>query len=116
MPTRASELAVRGPKQGALHEQLALDPITQPGRARAQSALQEGDRSVGGECSDDRCTELVAVPRAVYEEVRANARRFLVVPGHDQDFEDVVERTERYAIVEKEGRAGEVAEQTDPRG
>jgi|SRR5579884_3150278 len=68
------------------------------------------------ECSDDRCTERVAVPRAVYEEVRANARRFLVVPGHDQHFEDVVERTERYAIVEKEGRAGEVAEQTDPRG
>ena len=68
------------------------------------------------ECSDDRCTERVAVPRAVYEVVRANARRFLVVPGHDQHFEDVVERTERYAIVEKEGRAGEVAEQTDPRG
>lgn len=68
------------------------------------------------ECSDDRCTERVAVPRAVYEEVRANARRFLVVPGHDQNFEDVVERTERHAMVEKEGRAGEVAEQTDPRG
>lgn len=67
------------------------------------------------ECSDDRCTERVGVPRPVYEDVRANPRRFLILPGHDQDFEQVVERTERYAIVEKEGRAGEVAEQTDPR-
>lgn len=68
------------------------------------------------ECSDDRCTERVTVPRAAYEDVRANPRRFLVVPGHDHDFEHVVERTEWYAIVEKEGRAGDVAEQTDPRG
>ena len=68
------------------------------------------------ECSDDRCTERVTVPRAVYEDVRANPRRFLVVPGHDQAFEHVVDRTERYAIVEKEGPAGDVAEQTDPRG
>jgi hypothetical protein len=68
------------------------------------------------ECSDDRCTERVAVPRPVYEAVRTHPRRFLVVPGHDQDVEHVVEREARYAIVEKEGRAGEVAEQTDPRG
>ena len=68
------------------------------------------------ECSDDRCTERVAVPRAVYHEVRANPRRFLIVSGHDHDFEHVVDGTERYAIVEKEGRAGDVAEQNDPRG
>lgn len=67
------------------------------------------------ECSDDRCTERVSVPRAVYQDVRADPRRFLVVPGHDHDFEHVVGRAERYAIVEKEGRAGEIAEQTDPR-
>ena len=67
------------------------------------------------ECSNDGCTERVAVPRPVYQDVRAHPRRFLVLPGHDQDFEHVVERTERYAIVEKEGRAGKVAEQTNPR-
>jgi hypothetical protein len=67
------------------------------------------------ECSDIGCTERVPVPRPVYEEVRANPRRFIVSPGHDGQFESVVEETERYAIVEKEGRAGELAEQNDPR-
>ena len=67
------------------------------------------------ECGDDSCSEQIAVPRAAYEAVRANPRRFLVVPGHDNDFERIVERTEQYAVVEKEGRAADVAEQTDPR-
>jgi hypothetical protein len=39
----------------------------------------------------------------------------LVVPGHDNDFERVVERSDGYAVVEKGGHAGRVAEQTDPR-
>jgi hypothetical protein len=67
------------------------------------------------ECSDDRCTERLDVPRAVYEAVRAHPRRFLVLPGHADDFEHVVEHAAGYAVVEKEGRAGEIAEQTDPR-
>ena len=87
-----------------------VESLSEPQRSGTEEELL-----VICECSDDRCTERVSVPRAVYEEVRADPRRFLVVPGHDHDFEHVVERTERYAIVEKEGRAGEVAEQTDPR-
>ncbi len=67
------------------------------------------------ECSDDRCTERVSLPLAVYESVRADPRRFVVVPGHDNDFEHVVDCSDGYAIVEKEGQAGRVAEQTDPR-
>jgi hypothetical protein len=67
------------------------------------------------ECSDDRCTERVSLPLGVYESVRANPRRFVVVAGHDNDFERVVERSDGYAVVEKEGDAGRVAEQTDPR-
>lgn len=67
------------------------------------------------ECSDDTCTERVSLPVAVYESVRADPRRFVVVPGHDNDFERVVDRSDGYAIVEKEGHAGRVAEETDPR-
>lgn len=80
-----------------------------------QGSGAEGKLPFICECSDDRCIERVSVPKAVYQDVRADPRRFLVIPGHDHDFEHVVERTERYAIVEKEGRAGEIAEQTDPR-
>jgi hypothetical protein len=67
------------------------------------------------ECSDDRCTERVSLPLAVYQSVRADPRRFVVVTGHDNDFERIVERSDGYAIVEKEGHAGRVAEETDPR-
>lgn len=67
------------------------------------------------ECSDDRCTDRVSLTLAAYEAVRANPRRFLVVPGHDNDFERIVQRADGYSIVEKEGQAGRVAEQTDPR-
>jgi hypothetical protein len=67
------------------------------------------------ECSDETCTERVSLPVAVYESVRADSRRFVVVPGHDNDFEHVVDRSDGYAIVEKEGHAGRVAEETDPR-
>ena len=67
------------------------------------------------ECSDDTCTERVSLPVTVYESVRADPRRFVVVPGHDNDFEHVIDRSDGYAIVEKKGHAGRVAEETDPR-
>lgn len=81
---------------------------------RQQSAPAE-ELLIICECSDDRCTERVALPLAAYEAVRANPRRFVVVTGHENDFERVVERFGSYSIVEKEGRAGVVAERTDPR-
>ena len=68
------------------------------------------------ECSRDDCTERMPVPLAVYEAVRSDPRRFLLLPGHENDrFETVVERTAGYLIVEKEGSAGRIAERTDPR-
>lgn len=88
-------------------------------QARSISGLQpptpSDDLLIICECSDDRCTERVALPLAAYEAVRANPRRFVVVTGHENDFERVVERFGSYSIVEKEGRAGVVAERTDPR-
>jgi hypothetical protein len=67
------------------------------------------------ECADEHCAERVAVPVGVYEAVRSNPRRFHIVPGHDNDFERVVDQADGYAIVEKEGVAGRVAEERDPR-
>jgi hypothetical protein len=88
-------------------------------QARSLSSLQPSTPAeellVVCECSDDRCIERLSLPLGVYETVRANPRRFVVVPGHDNDFERIVDRRDGYAIVEKEGQAGRVAEQTDPR-
>jgi hypothetical protein len=88
-------------------------------QARSISELQPptsaDDLLIICECSDDRCTERISLPLSVYEAVRANARRFLVVTGHEGDFEHVVERAGGYSIAEKEGQAGRIAEQNDPR-
>jgi hypothetical protein len=81
---------------------------------RQDSAPSEG-LIIICECSDDSCTDRLSLGLADYEAVRADPRRFFVMPGHENDFERVVERFDGYSIVEKEGQAGRVAEQTDPR-
>jgi hypothetical protein len=67
------------------------------------------------ECSQDTCAQRVHVPLRDYEAVRAHPRRFIVVPGHENDVEHIVERTSEFCIVEKDGEAGRIAEQNDPR-
>lgn len=76
------------------------------------------DESVGFvcECSRADCTERLNVPLYVYQRVRANGRRFIVVPDHqNEEYERVIEHGGNYLIVEKEGTAGRVAERLDPR-
>ena len=68
------------------------------------------------ECSREDCTEQIAVPLTIYEAVRADPRRFLLLPGHENEqIETIVERTDGYLIVAKEGPAARVADRTDPR-
>ena len=69
------------------------------------------------ECADDTCVERIHVPLGIYEAVRADPRRFVVASGHERGgIEQVVENGSGFTIVEKQGGAGEVAEETDPRG
>ena len=68
------------------------------------------------ECANADCTMHVHVTLAVYEEVRASGRRFVVLPGHDlPEVEDVVERNEGFWVIEKQGEAGALADAADPR-
>jgi hypothetical protein len=69
------------------------------------------------ECGNDDCTQPISLTLAEYEQVRQNPKHFVVVPGHDvADVEHVVERTDRYAVVEKiQGAPAKVALQRDPR-
>ena len=55
------------------------------------------------ECADPECAERIPATLDEYEEVREEATRFLLVPGHeDTKVERVVERPHpRIAIVEK---------------
>jgi hypothetical protein len=68
------------------------------------------------ECGRQTCTKTLSIPRAVYEDVRRNGARFIIVPGHEiEDVEHVVERSDTYSVVEKVGEAKRYAEHLDPR-
>jgi hypothetical protein len=54
------------------------------------------------ECADADCTEKVEAPIEVYEDVRSDATKFLLAPGHeDERVERVVEERPRYEVVRK---------------
>ena len=68
------------------------------------------------ECSDPGCSEVVELTRREYEAVRAHGDRFAIVAGHElPDVERVVGHNARFAVVEKLGRAAEIARALDPR-
>jgi hypothetical protein len=69
------------------------------------------------ECERPTCMELVHLTPGEYEHVREFPRRFLYAPGHDEGIghSHVVEEHAGYAIVEKDGKAGDLAEKSDPR-
>ena len=81
------------------------------------SRTPEGDVRMMCECGNLDCELLIAITVSEYEDVRQNARRFVVVKDHViPDVEQVVAETERFAVVEKrEGTAAELAEESDPR-
>ncbi len=68
------------------------------------------------ECDKVDCLETIEVSLQEYEAVRSNPTRFILVDGHeDPAVERVVERTDRFVVVEKFGAGAEVAIATDPR-
>jgi hypothetical protein len=69
------------------------------------------------ECANGDCTERLEIPVAEYEKVRADARRYIIVKGHDlPEYEAVVAQEDGYDVVEKENdTAAQLAEEMDPR-
>jgi hypothetical protein len=70
------------------------------------------------ECGWENCNEPVRMSIEEYEAVRSVPTRFLVAPddGHvAPDAERVVERHERYWVIEKVGVAAAVSAELDPR-
>ena len=87
--------------------------------------IRDIDRRFGGagasefvcECADDGCIERIHVPRETYAAVRSEPTRFIVAPGHENvELEKVVERHDRFFVVEKFGTAGRIAERFDTGG
>ena len=88
---------------------------------RVNEAMRSrGVDEVGGfrcECGQLGCNQLIGLTRAEYNAVRAHPRRFAIVPAHEiVEIETIVERHDRYAVVEAhDPAAAAVAEQTSPR-
>ena len=68
------------------------------------------------ECGRETCVEPIELTLSEYERVRARATWFVLKPGHENPTrERVVERTDRFLIVEKLGEAATIAKSLDPR-
>jgi hypothetical protein len=79
-------------------------------------AEDSGDVEFLCECANLECTETIHLSVAEYEHVRGSPKRFPIALGHDfPAFEDVVAADDRYAVVEKRGKAGKEAAKMDPR-
>ena len=69
------------------------------------------------ECSRMACHEQVLLRAGEYERVRADPHHFVIAPGHEiPDVETVLERTDRFAVIEKHPPVHPIVEATDPRG
>ena len=68
------------------------------------------------ECENERCTELIALSRPEYEQVRAAPRRFVVVVGHHQpSYDEVIQEEPEFTIIEKTGEEGDLVAAQHPR-
>jgi hypothetical protein len=68
------------------------------------------------ECGDLGCSGIVRMPRDVYDSIRADGRRFFVLPGHEEpEVEEVVMRREDFFVVRKREPTAHIAEERNPR-
>lgn len=69
------------------------------------------------ECTDERCTTIVRLTLAEYEEVRSDSTHFINTPGHQEDptHGQVVREGEGYVVFEKAGEAARLAQDLDAR-
>jgi hypothetical protein len=70
------------------------------------------------ECASEDCAKPVQMTVTEYETVRADSTHFLVAPSTEHvvpGLERVVQRFERYWVIEKLGEARELAERLDER-
>ena len=70
------------------------------------------------ECGYASCGDVINVHRTVYESVRAQSDRFIVIRGHlISQVENVVEQHDGFVVVDKrDGLPEKIASATDPRG
>jgi hypothetical protein len=86
----------------------------------ALEAHSPGERRSPGsflcECSRPDCDHFIEITPRDYERIRADPRRFMVYPGHEEpEVETILDAQSSYVVVEKKAEAGRVAEAENPR-
>jgi hypothetical protein len=76
--------------------------------------MKGGDLAAGFrcECWQAECDERIGLSGTEWQEVRSRPNRFAVVPGHiASEHESVIAEYPHFWMIEKQGEAGEVAEE-----
>jgi hypothetical protein len=102
-------------ERAAENESIFRDANERVEERLGELTLEEGRSPFLCECEDLHCREMVRLSREEYEAVRSRPNRFVIAPGHPYTEARVVSDRERFLVIEKIGRAGEVAEELDPR-
>lgn len=67
------------------------------------------------ECENERCVGVILLRREEYESVRAHPKRFVVIHGHQEADDKLVEERPGCTVIEKQGEEGELVARRDPR-
>jgi hypothetical protein len=113
-PARMHEKQETAESRKAHNEALFRDANEAVRSVQEDLGMPEGRMPFICECDDPECRSVIRMTQAAYEEMRANARRFVIASGHSS-LGDVVERHSDHCIVEKTGLSAEIARATDPR-
>lgn len=100
----------------AFNESLFRETNERLAETSAEWGVTTGGLDLLCECADVDCTERISVGPGEYERARSEPTLFLLKPGHERaETEEVLETNDRFVLVRKQGKAAEVAAETDPR-
>jgi hypothetical protein len=68
------------------------------------------------ECGDEACMTAIELTHEEYEGVRSEPHLFALAHAHEGVGDDVIEQFERFTLVEKVGRARQIAAERDSGG
>jgi hypothetical protein len=84
-------------------------------RKAAELGLSEEQTPYLCECEEEHCTKTIALTHQEYEAVRAHPKRFVMVPGHQEPEDRIIEQAGRFTVIEKLGAEAELVAARDPR-
>jgi len=105
----------RSEEQAARNESVFREANEGIAARRAELGAIEGGTPFLCECEEESCTELVHLTPEEYEALRSEPNHFVIASGHPSRATKNIREGDGWTIVAKDGVAGEIARETDPR-